>query len=303
MTDVCFTILHYLSAEVTMRCADSLLALSGIEKCRIIVLDNGSPNDSFEALRAKYEGQPLVELHKGEANLGFTGGNNFLYARAKEYAPRCVVVLNNDTVIEQKDFIPVLLKTEEESGAYVLGVDVYAPYAHVHQNPLYSSLPSIQTLDGEMEAWRRIIKDGGVPDREETAYKLQILRHKLLPQGVVELFRKVRGTTQEEYKKDVKDPVIQGSCIIATRKYMDLEDVLFEPNTGFYFEEMLLALKCRTKGYPTLYTPELQLIHHHAVASRMASGKYSDYMLTQAKRMISAFEIYRSTYNNNPWVK
>ena len=300
--DVCFTILHYLAADVTKRCADSLLKLSGIDNCKVIILDNGSPNDSFAELEAAYKDDRHVDLYQCKENLGFTKGNNYLYACAKKYQPRCAVVLNNDIVIEQKDFISTLLRTADESGAYMIGVDVYAPYIHGHQGPLYTSLPSIEAMEEEMSAWGEIVENGGEKKKNEISFKLHLLAHRIMPEWLIETLRKIRRSEQKDCEREIVDPVIQGSCIIATDRYMDREDVLFEPDTRFYFEEMLLALKCKTKGYHTLYTPKLQVIHHHAVASRMESGKYSEYMLTQAKRMLHGFGVYKETLENNPWL-
>jgi len=79
--------------------ADTVKCLEALERCSypgldVVVVDNGSTNDSIARIRAAHPAIPLLESGR---NLGFAGGNNigirYALARDAEY----VWLLNNDT--------------------------------------------------------------------------------------------------------------------------------------------------------------------------------------------------------------
>lgn len=81
---------------------DTLACLASVEKItypdfRVIVVDNGSADNSVAAIRAAF---PKVELIETGANLGFAGGNNVGIKRGLELGAEYVLLLNNDTVVD-----------------------------------------------------------------------------------------------------------------------------------------------------------------------------------------------------------
>ena len=81
---VSIIVLNYNSREDTLDCLRSLKHLT-YPDVRVIVVDNGSTDDSVEAIQSHFPEMTLVVT--GE-NLGFTGGNNIGFATASEVAPR-----------------------------------------------------------------------------------------------------------------------------------------------------------------------------------------------------------------------
>jgi len=63
----------------------------------IIVVDNGSGDDSVTRIRSAF---PHVRIIETGANLGFAGGNNVGIRAAVDEGARYVWLLNNDTVVE-----------------------------------------------------------------------------------------------------------------------------------------------------------------------------------------------------------
>ena len=55
----CFVILHYIAAEETEKCVESLLRLAGDKK--IIIVDNASPNGSGKKLQEMYRDEAAVD--------------------------------------------------------------------------------------------------------------------------------------------------------------------------------------------------------------------------------------------------
>lgn len=81
---------------------DTLACLASVAKIdyanfRVIVVDNGSADDSVAAIRAAF---PDVEVIETGKNLGFAGGNNVGIKRALELGADYVLLLNNDTEVD-----------------------------------------------------------------------------------------------------------------------------------------------------------------------------------------------------------
>ncbi len=89
-------ILNWNRAADTIACVRSVLALRG-GAFDILLIDNGSTDQSAERLRAMFPEIPLiVNAH----NLGFAEGNNVGIRRALEGGATQVLLLNNDTVVD-----------------------------------------------------------------------------------------------------------------------------------------------------------------------------------------------------------
>ena len=65
-------ILNYRNYQLTLECADSFLMQSGVEK-QIVIVDNGSPNESYDILLEHYKDNPYVNVISLKNN--HMGGN------------------------------------------------------------------------------------------------------------------------------------------------------------------------------------------------------------------------------------
>ncbi|AXC11518.1 glycosyl transferase, family 2 [Acidisarcina polymorpha] len=79
--------------------ADTIECLKALERCvyprlNVVVVDNGSTNDSVLRIKAAHPGVALLEAGR---NLGFAGGNNIGIRYALERGADFVWLLNNDT--------------------------------------------------------------------------------------------------------------------------------------------------------------------------------------------------------------
>lgn len=309
MVNVVFIILHYKIFDVTSKCIRSLLHLNQIENCRIIVYDNGSNNGSFEQLKQHFSRCPQVEIYKSDTNLGFSTGNNRAYKIAKSYNPKFIVTLNNDVVIKQSDFISRLTNIYDKHGFFVLGPDIYIPYQEIHQNPFYIEYPSLDQLDKEIEVYRNNLADRKSEQKREQIKRYKNAIRRYIPSYLLHIFRtlkvrlKLLDFREKNYKNMLTNPVLHGACLIFSQLYIDENDKLFEPETKFYYEELLLALKCKTLGYSVIYTPELQVLHYHEVSTKKSTKTVEQYLLFQAQNMLDSFEILEKALKENPWQK
>ena len=132
---VCFVIFHYMAVDETKLCVNSILNNVNGEK-KIIVVDNASPNKTFNDLQKEYKDTSDVVVIESKENLGFAKGNNLGYKYAVEYFnPEFIVVMNNDMEIKQQDFIEEIDKSFSEYNYYIMGPDIYSTKKKYHQNP------------------------------------------------------------------------------------------------------------------------------------------------------------------------
>ena len=93
---------HHNGEELLFNCLESILNQISIQDFEIIVVDNGSIDDSADKAKEKF---PSINLLKSETNLGYSGGCNFGAKNAKgEYT----IFLNNDT-LHTKNWIEELI--------------------------------------------------------------------------------------------------------------------------------------------------------------------------------------------------
>lgn len=84
--------------EDTEACLQSLLPVVNAH-IRVLVVDNGSTDGTPEKIRRRF---PRIEVHENGNNLGFPAGNNVGIRRALAEGADCVILLNNDTVVDRR---------------------------------------------------------------------------------------------------------------------------------------------------------------------------------------------------------
>jgi N-acetylglucosaminyl-diphospho-decaprenol L-rhamnosyltransferase len=99
VADVAALLLNWQQPQLTEQCLSDL-ADAGLGDAIVIVIDNGSRDDSVSRLRAAIQRAAArglrAELLELSENTGFTGGMNAGFARARELDCEFSLVLNND---------------------------------------------------------------------------------------------------------------------------------------------------------------------------------------------------------------
>lgn len=94
----------------TVECIDSLNDID-YTNYEIIVVDNDSEKD-YDLLSAKYSDSNVTIL-SSESNLGFSGGNNIGISYARNQGAGYILLLNNDTLVEN-DFLTNMVSTAQK---------------------------------------------------------------------------------------------------------------------------------------------------------------------------------------------
>ena len=286
-----FVVLHYLAEEMTVRCVKCLLALPGAAWKRIAVVDNASPNGSGEALRQRFADMPEVTVLSAPENLGFARGNNLGWRFLREDAPDFILVLNNDVLIEQEDFLPLVEEEYARRPFGVLGPDIVSARGGGHQSPSHLCIAgggSLAAQRKELEGAVRCFPLYYLRKRLEARRKKLRVRARALARRILRRPPAGQAGRPARWAQETDNPVLHGACYVFGPEFIRLREDAFNPRTFLYFEEDILAYECLMSGMPMRYTPRLRVVHLEDVATDMAHrGAY-------AKERLKRQELYRS---------
>lgn len=124
--NVAIVVLNWNGADDTLACLDSLAALT-YPNFEVVVMDNGSTDDSASLIRMSF---PKIRLIETGANLGFAEGNNVGIRAALEAGADYVLLLNNDTIVA-----PDLLEAFAEAAAHNPDGGMFSAKIYYHAEP------------------------------------------------------------------------------------------------------------------------------------------------------------------------
>ncbi|MCD8221088.1 MAG: glycosyltransferase [Clostridiales bacterium] len=257
---VCFLILHYIATEETTLCVDSILNnVKG--DLRVVVVDNNSPNNSFQVLHDIYNENDRVDVIKLEKNEGFARGNNYGYSYAiKKYSPQFIVAMNNDMEITQDDFIDHIEKRFNDYHYFVMGPDIYSTKKKYHQNPQTRKLPTRKELE---QRYRKLWLRNQFKFLIKAKWMLRDLR-KNKQQNTETASQKNRIYVDHV----VEDVMLHGSCYVFSPLFIENHPKeCFYNKTFMYMEAEILYYQCSRDNEKMIYYPWLHVDHHEDVST------------------------------------
>jgi len=289
-----FVILHYLTEKDTNECIDSILKSQKQRNFNIIVVDNASPNGSGQRLKERWQNQENINVILSRKNLGFAKGNNLGFLKAKkEYKSDFIVLLNNDTIIEQNNFTEIIEKKFLEKDYAVLGPDIISLMDRGHQNP--AVMPIRKT---RLDVLTRIANISFFYFLEIIGVRKYLRRIKRI------IFKKeasVIETVSKKTPEEVENIKLHGSCLIFSRNYINKMDGLFS-KTFMYGEEDILYYLCNRKGLKLLYSPELYIYHKESSSTEEEFSSTSNRKKTlfvHKNAIISLWHLYCLMHKKN----
>lgn len=116
-----FLILHYITIDDTIKSIGSIDSLDYSNK-EIVIVDNASPNESYDRLQELYKSREDIHIIKSKSNLGFANGNNLGFAYIKNnLKPDFIIMINNDVYMIQENFCQLIIKEYSNSKFDILG--------------------------------------------------------------------------------------------------------------------------------------------------------------------------------------
>lgn len=148
-------IVNWNLATETIPCIESLLA-AGASAGQIVVVDNGSQDDSVARLTERFG--PQIQLLSHPTNLGFAGGNNIGIEFALAAGADWVLLVNNDTVVEPT-FLQELMNAAAQHPAH----PIIGPLILYYTEPDRIWSLGDRLIPGTLIT-RRLWHDAAVPD-------------------------------------------------------------------------------------------------------------------------------------------
>lgn len=263
-------ILNYKSYWETEECVESALAQK-YPDVEIIIVENGSGNESYEVLQKKYGGREHITLLESKENLGFARGNNLGIRYAREVL-KCdyVFVVNSDIVFEPDLF-------EQITAVDITGVGVLDP--------------AVYSLDGE-----RIQPSGNTNNMYRkffrTVFDILVTSITLIP-WINRIYRRIRkktdlseveektaNTTEENVvEKKEKQSVlpewkytINGCAFFLTEHFFEYYTQIY-PKTFLYWEEINTLMYLQKAGLISKEVETSPVIHKEGRSTRAKGEK------------------------------
>ena len=285
--ELCFIILHYIDTKMTISCVDMLFQAFMNNKIYIVIVDNCSPNNSGKTIEEYYSKQDNVHVIINQKNEGFAKGNNLGYKWAKANVTSDFMgIINNDIIIEQGNCMDIICSEYNKTRFAILGPDILSLATGKHQNPHRLKGLSIDEVKGEyLELKRR-----------NSHYFLFYTKKRIL-----ELLNRERNSEIGHIKtmKGIVNPVLHGACIFLSRSFIDVRDVLFNPETFMFCEEDILHYECQRDGLKLLYCPDIQVLHCEDISTKaMICSRYQREKWTSNESMKSLEAFHRIMLND-----
>lgn len=130
MDKIGIIVLNYNNFEDAINCVDSVIKQENVEM-EIVLIDNGSTDNSYSYFKEKYHNMSNVTLVKSEVNLGYAKGNNIGIDCLLRKKCKYIFIANSDIVFTTPNILWQLVSASEKG----IGLLV----------------PTIRNLDGTIE--------------------------------------------------------------------------------------------------------------------------------------------------------
>ena len=285
-----FVILHYLTYEDTKECIDSIISNVDYKEYDIVVVDNGSPNNSGAMLEQTFKESSKVFIIKSKENLGFAKGNNLGYRYAKvKLNSDFIILINNDTIIEQKNFLNDLLEKYDDNGFHILGPDIVSTKDGLHQNPqLLAEIDEVEI--------RKMIQ----------RIRIKIFLNRIGCEDLImNTYFSLKGENNSnkyynnaDWESELEDIQLHGSCLIFSPDFVNSYNGLYD-NTFMYMEEHILFYIAKKENLKVIYYPKIQILHKEDSSTDALFNRPKKKRLFVYKNMVDSLKELSKIQKNN----
>lgn len=272
----CFIILHYKNLKDTLECINSIKEKLSSKDYKIIVVDNGSLDETTEGLK-KLEGiDKNTDIIFSNENLGFAKGNNLGCEYAiKKYAPEFLVIINNDTLIIENKFLEKIenkyLETEFDIlGPYIEGKD---------GNP---QNPYLNVIYGKKQIVKSLIKTKIYLYLEY--FNLNIIRKFLR--------KTIKKKEKYNYLKEKRNIALMGAALIFSKKYYKKYRDVFYNKTFMYCEEDILFYRIKKDNLISVYDPTIKIFHKEESTTNKLNTSSKQQKIFKLKNQYNSLKVY-----------
>lgn len=281
MNNVSFgvVILNYNEYTVTIKCVESFLKQARSDfTVRVVIVDNGSTNNSYMELKRQFSKEKKVFIIKSYKNLGFAKGNNYGYKFLSEKAKMDFVIFSNsDISFPQTGLYDWVIDCCQKYNFSVLGPSIYSVGGKFYQNPLKNYTTDISKVKKQyakmhislMKIWIK---------------KIFRLRNNKLTNRF--------DTWDTPNKISSKNKTLHGSFQVFAQKYFDYYDEPYDGRTFLYMEEYILKLRCEKKHLNMVYDPNYEVFHQQSFSTRKISKNQNKLDYFRALNIMRSTKVY-----------
>ena len=262
MTKVFVIVLNFNGKKDTLECLGSLseLRITNYE-LHIVIVDNGSTDGSVREIKSQKSKVKNLILIENKENLGFAEGNNVGIRFALKNSADFVLVLNNDTFVDENLVIELLKAADSHPQAGIFGPKIYfAPGFEFHKNRYKSS-------DFGKVIWYA----GGKIDWENILFS----------------HRGVDEVDNGQYDLVEKTDFISGCAMFVKREIFE-KIGLFDKKYFTYLEDVDFCQRAEKAGFRLWFVPKALLWHKVAQTAGGIGSQLQDYYITR-NRLLFGF--------------
>lgn len=244
MPHVAIIILNWNNPDDTLACLRSVTALDyPADHCRVIVVDNGSTDDSVVRILAAH---PDIVLIQNRANVGYAEGNNVGIQYALDLPIDYMLILNNDVEVRSDFLLHLIVEAETDPAIGIVGPKMY----FVEPSDMIFAAGSLVKWD------EGTIHHRGIWQRESEV-----------------------GPLFADTPEDVD--FIVGCGVLFRKEVMDAIGGL-ESRYYLNFEDVDICIRAKRAGYRVRYVPQAILYHKVSATLGQGSPQNTYYMTRNA---------------------
>ena len=229
LTRLTVVIANWGTPDLTIRSAQAAIA-DGVPAGRVVVVDNGSEDDSYARFQDELRECELVRL---EENIGFARASNL---GAQTLAGEAYLFLNNDAFVEKPGSVAALLACLENEEVGVAAPRVLNPDLTLQPTVVPTSSPLVE-----------LVRASGVS--------------RFLPNAV-----QPRWSTHWDHGEAREVQAVNGAVLLVRgRTWEELGG--FDEQAYMYAEDLDLCWRAGESGWKVWFTPDAEFVHLGNVAS------------------------------------
>ena len=256
MYQVSVVILNWNRPNDTIDCLKSLnrLRVASYE-LQAVVVDNGSTDKSLEIIGEYLEKHKKLNgvLLPNKENLGFAGGNNVGAKYAVQSGADFVLILNNDTIVNEDLLVHLIEAAESNKKAVILSPKIYFAKGFEFHKDWYK----------ENELGKVIWYVGGIMDWE----------------NVIGSNYGVDDVDIGQYQNVAQIDFATGACMFIRREVFE-EVGYFDEKYFLYLEDADFSIRAKKVEWEVVFVPSASLWHKVSQSSGIGSA-LNDYYITR----------------------
>lgn len=260
---VAIIVLNWKQPKLTIDTVNSLLNIKHSSfDFKILLTDNGSPDNSINQFDDKYRNNPYVKILNTNKNLGYSGGNNYAIQYSIKHSYDLTLLINNDVIVDPNFLEIIISYIKKQKITGIFGPKIYFAKGYEYHKDRYkkSELGNVIWSAGGKMDWQNIIGSNiGVDEVDQGQF--------------------------DQINSNID--FISGCCMLIDNKIINQIGML-DDRYFMYLEDVDFCQRAKLSNFPLIYIPSSKIWHINSGSSK-SGGDLHDYFITR-NRIIFSFK-------------